>query len=527
MSHRNCRLTLARACRGAIAAIVVLAGAPLAAQQIATPSAQSAPQPTGPTLALSMDQAVAMALETSLGLKAERLNVNIADEGIASARSAFLPTLSSGFSRTTRVQVPQNFTEGSADISSQSVGVGGTLSQALPWYGARYFVDWNGSRASTVGGNSSFNPQLGSTLTLNFSQPLWRNFKIDSTRAGLQTSERQRGITDVQLQQRIVATESSVRNAYLSLIASIEGRKVAQQNMDLALQSQRNARARVAVGTSPQIELIQADAQVASNEEQLIVAEAQISTAEDTLRSLILDTARSDYWQVHLEPTDSIEVTPTEVDVEAAIKNALANRLDLQVMRRAMEITDLNVRLSRNLTLPSVDFNLNYSASGTGGTQFEFGDGFPPPILSQSVKSFGSVLGDAFAGAYPTWRVSVSVGYPLGRSGAEAALAQQQLQKQQDVIALRDAEIQVVRDVRDAARQVRTSYQRVQATLAARDASEKQLEAEDRRFAVGLSSTFEQQQRQRDLAFARVNELNAKIFYRRALINLETVQKIR
>jgi outer membrane protein TolC len=170
---------------------------------------------------------------------------------------------------------------------------------------------------------------------------------------------------------------------------------------------------------------------------------------------------------------------------------------------------------------------VNYAATGTGGTQFVFGEGFPPPVLSQTQKSFGSVLGDAFGGAYPAWRLSVSVGYPIGRSGAKAALAQQELQKQQDLIALRDAEIQIVRDVRDAARQVQTAYQRVQATRTAREASEKQLEAEDRRFAVGLSTTFEQQSRQRDLANARVFELRAKILYSQALINFETVQKIR
>jgi outer membrane protein TolC len=524
MSHVPSSWTRARGLSAAIVASLVIAAAPVAGQQVTTPQA---PQAAGPTLALSMEQAVAMALETSLGLKAERLNLDIAAEGIASARAAFLPILSGGFSRQTRVSVPTNFTEGSNDISSRSFGGQSTISQTLPWYGGRYSADWSNSRLSQVGGFPSFSPQLGSTLTLNFTQPLWRNFKIDSARAGLQTSERRREIADIQLEQRVVGTQAAVRNAYLGLIAAIEGHKVAQQNMDLAIVAQRNARSRVAVGVSPSIETIQFDAQVASNEEQLIVATAQISTAEDALRSLILETTRPDYWQVRIQPTDTIEVEQTTVDVDAAIKNALANRLDLIVLRRTMDITDLNIRLSHNLTNPSVDFNVNYAASGTGGTQFAYGEGAPPPLLGQTQKSFGSVLSDAFGGAYPTWRMSVSVGYPLGRSSARAALAQQELQKQQDLITLRDAEVQVVRDVRDAARQVQTSYQRVQATRTAREASEKQLEAEDRRLAVGLGSTFEQQQRQTQLAQARVNELRAKILYQQALINLETVQKIR
>jgi HAE1 family hydrophobic/amphiphilic exporter-1 len=512
--------------RATLTLAVALGGTLGAAGQGGSAQAPAAPQP-GPTLPLSMDQAVRMAMEASLGLKGERLNLGIADEAIAGARAAFLPLFTTGFSRTTSEQVPQNFTEGATDISSRSFGVGATLRQALRWYGADYSIDWTGSRSSTVGGTSAFNPRIGSTLTLNFSQPFWRGFRTDSTRTTLESSERRRGIADIQLEERMVSIETSVRYAYLALISAIEGLKVAQQNMDLALRSERDARARVAVGVSPQIEIIEADAFVASNREQLIVAESQISTAEDALRTLILDPARPDYWQLTLQPTDVIEVTAKEVDVEAAVKNAVGNRLDLVVMRRSLEITDLNVRLRQDSTRPSVDVNLNYSASGTGGTQFTFGSGFPPPILSQTDRGFGSVLGDAFFGAYPTWRLSLSFGYPIGRTAERTALAQVQLQKQQELLALREAEVQVVREVREAARQVRTSYERVEATRAAREASERQLEAVERRFAVGLSSSFEQQQRQLGLAMSRINELQAKIAYSRALINFETVQKSR
>jgi outer membrane protein TolC len=165
-----------------------------------------------------------------------------------------------------------------------------------------------------------------------------------------------------------VATEASVRLAYLSLVAAIEGLKVAQLNMEIVQQSLRQSRARVAVGQSPQIEIIQAEAQVASNQEQVIVAEALISTTEDALRSLILDPARPDYWTVRLVPTDAIEIEKREVNLDESIKTALANRLDLSVLKREMEITDVNLALTRDSLLPNVDFNLTYSAAGTAGT---------------------------------------------------------------------------------------------------------------------------------------------------------------
>ena len=158
-----------------------------------------------------------------------------------------------------------------------------------------------------------------------------------------------------------------------------------------------------------------------------------------------------------------------------------------------------------------MDLSLSYQASGTGGTQFAYGTGFPPPIVSRTDRSLGSALGDTFSGAYPTWSVGVSVAYPLGRSAEEASYASAQVQKRQQELSLRQLELQVVREVREATRQVQNTWERVQATRTARTASEQQLEAEERRFAVGFSTTLELQIRQRDLASARINELNAMI----------------
>ncbi len=512
-----------RSCRTATAVLVAaaLSAVPVRAQQAAPP-----PTPQGPALRLSMNEAVAMALETNLGLKADRLSLDAAAQSIAGARAAYLPQFVSRVGRSTAKSVPSDFTQGFEDITSASVSGSGTISQALRWFGSDYSVSWSGNRRTLVGGFSSFNPSLNSSLTLSFTQPLLRDLRIDAPRAGLETAERSRTITDLQVQQSVFATEVQVKHAYLSLIAALEGKKVAQQNMDIAEQSLRHARARVAVGQAPQIEIIQAQAQVASNRESVIAAEASIAQAEDFLRQLVLDPARPDYWQVRLEPTDSIQLTPFQVDVDGAIANALATRLDLTVARQQLDITDLNLRLNRNLTLPSVDFSLTYAAQGTAGTQFQFGSGFPPTIVGRTDRSFGSALGDTFAGAYPSWSLGVQVGYPIGRTSAEAAFAQAQIRKRQQEIGLRDLELEIVRQVRDAARQVSNSYERVQAARAAREASVLELEAEDRRFEVGLSTPLDQQFRQSRLAQARVVELNAMILYNRAIINFERVQKI-
>ena len=100
--------------------------------------------------------------------------------------------------------------------------------------------------------------------------------------------------------------------------------------------------------------------------------------------------------------------------MDAAIKNALSNRLDLVIARRNLEITDLNIKVGRNNTMPAVDFNLNYLASGSGGVQRS--------ASGVIERGFGSVLGDAFGGEYPSWTVGVQVQYPIGQTRRDRAV---------------------------------------------------------------------------------------------------------
>lgn len=493
------------------------------AQQAPTAAQQA---PAGPVLPLSMAQAETMALESNLGLKADRLGPDIASENLAAARAAFIPSLSSAFSRSSTERASTNVFEGSAtSVTNKGISVSTTVSQLVPWYGGALQVRWNAGRNESTEAFSRFNPTLNSGINLSFSQPLVEGFKIDGARAQVRTSERNRQIADVQLEQQIVVTRVQVQGAYLNLIGAIERLKVAQQNLELARESLRNNISRVEVGTMAPIDVIEAEAEVARNEEAAIVAESSVATTQDALRALIFDPARPDYWQVQIQPTDTIQMQAVDVNVDAAIANALANRTDLIVARRQMENTDLSIELLRNQVLPSVDLQLNYSAQGTGGTQNNFSNEFPPVLISSSERSLGAVLGDAFRNTNPAWTIGVNVGYPIGKSSTEASLATRRLEKQRAEIALRDGELQVTTAVRDAARQVSTNSKRVQVTQVAKQRAERQLEAEQKRFSVGLSTTFQLQQRQRDLAQARISELQAIIDYNRSLITFEAIQK--
>jgi outer membrane protein len=194
-----------------------------------------------------------------------------------------------------------------------------------------------------------------------------------------------------------------------------------------------------------------------------------------------------------------------------------------------MDQTDISLRYYRNQKLPAVDLSTSYNVVGTAGT---LRDVKVDPITGQTIasdlgaRSFSEALRDVLGNDFKTWSVQVNVSYPLGRSVADAAVAQGRLQREQQTTSLRELELQVVASVREAGRQVTTSLKRVESTKKARELAEQTLQAEEKRLAVGLSDTFRVLQAQRDLARQRVNELNAIISYNRSLVNFEAVQTV-
>jgi outer membrane protein TolC len=127
---------------------------------------------------------------------------------------------------------------------------------------------------------------------------------------------------------------------------------------------------------------------------------------------------------------------------------------------------------------------------------------------------------------YPTWTAGLSVSYPVGRSAQDAALARARLEQQQAAERLKTVQGEVIRQVRDAALQVETQARRIVATRAARELAEQRLDAERKRFDVGMSTSFLVIQAQRDLAQAKTNELGATLAYDVALVNFEAVQQV-
>jgi len=524
---RFCARTVVRAGLAAVA-VSVFGLSPVHAQTTPAPALEQG----GPIRRMSIDDAVATALEQNLDLQVQRINPQLQDLTISQFKAAYTPNFVSTVSTSDATTPSTSFLSGSGTAGTTN---GRTLfnfgiNSLTSWYGGSYDVRWNNSRNTTNNAFSTFNPQLNSSISATFSQPLLRNFKLNGAQQQLIVSQKNREITDVQLQQSIALTVRNVRNAYYDLIYAIGNLAVQRQSLGLSQQSLKDNRARVEIGTMAPLDIVQAEAEVATREESVILAEAAIERQQDIVRALVYNPSSPEFWTARIEPTDTMTFVPTAVDTEAAVKNALTQRTDVVNARKNLEINGVNIRYFRNQSLPDVTASANYNASAIAGTQVTRArdplTGLPTGAITQSTSvGFFNGLGSTFTGDFPGWSLQLDIAYPIGKSSSEAQLARARLQQTQAERQLTSLELAVTTQVRDAARTVQTNAKRVDATRSSRVLAERRLEAEEKKYQAGMTQNFFVLQAQRDLNVARNNELLALVEYAKSVVNYSAVQQ--
>ena len=250
---------------------------------------------------------------------------------------------------------PEHFDMRCLMLQGRDAGPSDTLwlgmSQILP-FGTSYSLAWNGARSTSSNLFSNYNPLLNSYAAFNVTQPLLRNRTIDQYREQLELTRKQRDAADLSLDATVVTTVRNVRNAYWDLVYARENLRAQQQALDLAKRALADNEKRVQIGTMAPIDIVQAQAEVASNEQGVIIADANIRQAQDNLRALILDPGTPDFWTVEFDPTDEPAFSEQPIDVDEAVRNALSKRSDLMSAKNSLEQSDVNIKYGDEVTQP-------------------------------------------------------------------------------------------------------------------------------------------------------------------------------
>ena len=482
---------------------------------------------------LTLDDAVQRALERNLDIAVQRIHPLVQDLRVAAAGAAFLPVASSGFDFNQET-MPNRFVFDGGGLRGQPIvsdrgtydlGVG----QQVKWGGGRYDVTWDSTRSESTNIFSTFNPSFGANMTLQYTQPLLRGFRTDARRTQLVVSRINRDISDIDLEETVVNTLADVSLAYWDLVYARAAVGVQRQALDLAEQLVQDNRVRVEVGTMAPIDVVAAQSEAAARRQLLAVAVETQRTSELVLKELIVGGTTDELWNAEINPTDEPRIEATPIDLQAAIRGALDRRTDVSRARRQLDVNEATVDNLRNSTLPALDLVGSYQLTGQGGPRrvpagnsFEdiFGgaDGVIPGGYRDALDSIANA-------DYPVWSVQLQMSYPLGRSADRAAYERARLELQQNRTQIRRIELRIASEVTNAALRIESIRERIEAATASRELAERQLEAEESKFEVGLSTNFFVLQSQRDLAAAQDAELRAILDYQRALIEFDRTQR--
>ncbi len=501
-------------------------------------------------LYLSVQDAIALALQNDLDIAVARYNPLIVDTNILSARSGagtpftFDPTLkaTSGITHSnTPVGNPFLVGAGTGATSLTQTQEFLNLSYTQSFQtGTSISIAETNSHTTSTSGNL-FNPLDQSQMTLQITQSLLNGFGFANNRRFIEVAKNSEKISDLAFQQQILTSVTQVETAYWELVYAIQNVGVSQHSLDLAVQLWNDDKKQVVIGTMAPLDVITAEAGVSTSNQALIAAQTLLYQDQIALLTLITkDPLGPSSAKLEIVPTD-VTYNPADVEnqpLDQAVREALANRPDYKQSPINLNSDELNIKGNRNLLLPSLTAVGQYSGAGLAGTSTSNGtptgafaasttpivtaNGTPTgtfvgiPLTTAGVTSitgFGSVLNSLFTGQFPGYTAEVVFSLPILNRAAQAASAASILTQRQDLTKLQQQQNAIVVDVRTTQINLTQARAALAAATKSRQLEQAALDAENKKLQLGASTSFLVSQIQTLYFTAAGNEV-------RALVNL-------
>jgi HAE1 family hydrophobic/amphiphilic exporter-1 len=478
----------------------------------------------GTLLRLSLKDLTKLALQNNLDIAISDTNEEIQQQRLIQAYGPYDPMITSrlGVSSTKAPNTNQtNIASGQQSFNkqdysnwnfgfSQAVKTGGTLQ-----------ASWNSSRTDTNQLFSLFTPQYSAQASVQFTQPLRRNFRIDQNRTNIKLVNMDMKINDSKFKQQVVTTIAGIQGVYWDLVSAIRAYDIARESVRLAQITLRDNRKKVEIGTLAPIAITEARATMASREGDLISAEQGIFQVENALLSKISNDRNAEIWHKVIAPVDTPEFKDFKISLDDAIDTALKNRPELEQIDLGLRETDLNYDMMANLKKWQFDLTGGFGTVGVAGPQSISPSTGVPQIVPSLVGGLPTAYKTIFSGGYTNWSVAFNIQIPLRNRSVDAQLAQLKVNQRQSLMARKNQELAIQVDVRNAVQALDTNKKRIDQARLARELAAEQLDGEEKRFQAGLSQNYLVLQRQNDLSVAQYQELQALISYRKSIITLQ------
>lgn len=439
-------------------------------------------------LSLTLNEAIRMAIEKNLDVRAELYNPAQFEADINRYHGMYDPLLSlqTSYVDSTTATV----TSGGRGIESQALNLNSSISQLL-WSGGTAAVTFNNgyTNSNAVTPPSSWETGLGAS----FSQPLLKNFGRDATEININISRYSKFASLERFNSRLLSTVAQVRTEYYKLYSLREDLESKKVSLELARKILSETKARVKAGILPAMEVLNAEYGVVTREKELIDAELGVSNQVDVLRILLqIDPRVSDVRTVDLPPRERF--IPNEGE---AVQKAL-DRPDIREQKRTLELNELQTRYYSQKTRPDLTFTASTELTGLAG-------------------SYQRDMNKVLTFDYPVWSVGLNLSYPLGNNAAENDYRKSRLKTEQLSLQLRSLEETSANDVRSAIRGIEAGFKQIEVADRGRAFAEERLKSFIRKNEVGLATTKDVLDVENDLDISKSNQIKAVVGYANAL----------
>ncbi len=501
-------------------------------------------------LPLSLQEAITLALQNNNDIDTAKISVQMAEFDLRAARGVYDPVFTTENyyeRRTTPTASTIGGATGNGSVTQTSLVNGFNITGFSPRAGGLYQADYSGSRTTTNNQNATLNPQFPTVGTFTYTQPLWRGLRFDNNRRTIEIAKKNLSLTDAQFRQKAIETIAQVESAYWDLIFALRNLQVQIDAVKQARTQLESNQRLVQKGVLAPIEIVAANTQITSFEQNVYTAQETVTQAENILKTLMLPDRSDAIWKRALVPVSPVDVEIPRPSLDTAITDALANRQELSQLKTNAEINKINERYYRDLTKPQIDLVGSYTGNGLAGTSVpRVGNSttsalttrvnelsalanlplltttttnaaVPPNLVGGYIKSLSNLV----TADYPTFRVGVNVSLPFGNRTAKANLGRTLVEADQIKNQQAQQEQTIESEVRNALQALRSSEARLQAAIATRQSAEQLFESEQRQFRAGTSTVFLIQQRQITLVTARSIELQAQTLLNKAVSDFQ------
>jgi outer membrane protein TolC len=473
-------------------------------------------------LELSLRAYIELAMSNNPDINLQRLDVLQQQNNLLAAFSPFDPFLNASFNSTRSTTPTSDVLEGADVRSDLGQTARFTYNQTLDT-GTNYSVGYVGSKSASNSQNVTFNPTIRGELEFNVRQPLLRDRGRFVQRIPIMVAESRLRLTEEQVRERVINLLQQAENAYWDAANARESLRVQENSLELARAFLDLQRRHLDVGAISPLDIYQPEQQFATAQVRVTQEQFRLQQAQDVLRRWIGADLDPDFRHMPIVLTEGI-APPSEaptLDPEEHVARALRLRPELRQGQHALEIDDLNIRGATNELRPDLSINAGYSSQGRGGNFFPDRDfvGSDGQVVVIP-GGFPQALDQLFRFRFPTYSFGLTLQLPLRNRRAAADLSNATIQKRRDLYALRSEEQGVRLDVLNAVAGVELAKAALSQAEVARDFSQKRLDAEQRKYDLGVQEAFFVLQAQNDLVDAEAGVLAQSIAYRRTMLTL-------